>query len=144
MAVQGLPELLRKLRRVPGLAIEEVRKAMEKAATDMVRQMQAVAPRDEGTLAASIGWTWGDAPQGSMSVGRVQAGGSAGRAFNDLVITVYAGGNSATGDAFYARFQEFGTKNMPANPFFFPVYRANRARTKAAISRGIRKALKNA
>ncbi len=144
MAVQGLPELLRKLRRSQNLAIEEVRKAMEKAAADMVRQMQAVAPRDQGNLAASIGWTWGDAPKGSMSVGRVQSGGSAGRAFNDLTITIYAGGNSEAGDAFYARFQEFGTRNMPANPFFFPVYRANRARTRAAISRGIRKALKNA
>jgi hypothetical protein len=41
-----------------------------------------------------------------------------------------------------AKFQEFGTSKMAANPFFFPVWRVRRRRTRTRITRAITKALK--
>ena len=61
-----------------------------------------------------------------------------GREYGTMRITIYAGG----GDAFYARFQEFGTVKMPANPFFFPVWRARRKRIKNRISRAVSKGIR--
>lgn len=39
-----------------------------------------------------------------------------------------------------AKLQENGTKNMPANPYFNPAWRANRTRVRGAITRAVRKA----
>lgn len=39
-----------------------------------------------------------------------------------------------------ARIQEFGTKSRAANPYFYPVWRANRTLVRSAISRAVRKA----
>ena len=46
-------------------------------------------------------------------------------------------------DAFYARWVEFGTKNMPASPFFFVVWRLHRRRVRNGINRAARKAVKS-
>ena len=45
------------------------------------------------------------------------------------------------GVGFYARFQEFGTRNMQANPFFFTTYRANRRAFRARTGRLLKKAM---
>jgi len=74
-----------------------------------------------------------EAPAGSLTIGTV-----GGREFGTMRITIFAGG----GDAFYARFQEFGTVDMTANPFFFPVWRAHRRRARTRISRAISKAIR--
>lgn len=68
----------------------------------------------------------------------------AAQGFQGTVWRVRAGVNG--GEGFYARFVEFGTQHMQAEPFFFVTYRAMRSsfrsRSSRAIRRGIQKAIK--
>jgi len=149
MTVQGLSRLQRKLKALPKAAEVEISKAMEQSAEEIVKLAKSLAPVDDGDLQMSISWTWGEAPKGSMVLGKVKAkGGSAGK----LQITVFAGG----GDAFYARFVEFGTSphlnaglfagsqhpGTAAQPFFYPAYRALRKRAKGRVTRSITRSAK--
>ncbi len=132
--VQGLTELERRWGAIPDLVREAVRDEFEAIAQGIVDDMRAIAPKGRTQrLMKSIGWTWGDAPRGTMVVGRV-----GGRAYGTMRITIYAGG----GKAFYARFHEFGTRKMPAHPFFYPVWRARRRSVKTRITRAINKAIR--
>ncbi len=132
--VQGLDKFNRRWKAIPKNVRINVRAAMEDAANDIVEEMWSRAPQGEtGRLGASIGWTWGAAPAGTLTIGKVGK-----NEYGAMRITIYAGG----GEAFYAKFQEFGTVNMPANPFFYPVWRARRRRVKSRISRAISKAVK--
>lgn len=133
--VQGMDRLKRKLRALPEAARAEIAKAMEQSANEIVALMKSLVPVDTGDAQMSISWTWGDAPKGSMVLGKVRQGG---RGAGNLVITIFAGG----GDAFYARFLEFGTKNMPARPFFYPSWRALRRRVRGRTTRAINKSAK--
>lgn len=132
--VLGLESLRRKLKAIPQEAKAEIRKALEASAEEIVRLAKNLVPVDDGDLQMSISWTWGAAPKGSMVLGSVIGPSDK----NDLTITIYAGG----GEAFYARWIEFGTQKMSAQPFFLPAYRANRKRARARISRGVNKAAK--
>jgi HK97 gp10 family phage protein len=125
----------RKFAAIPAAVREAARMALERNAEAVVADMKRVAPVDDGDLRDSIGWTRGDAPAGTMIIGRVGR-----QKYGALRITIYAGGSTA----FYARFQEFGTVKMSANPFFFPVWRARRRRTRTSITRAINKAIKDA
>jgi HK97 gp10 family phage protein len=134
--VKGLSEFQRRWKAVPELVKEAAKEALQQNAEEIVADMRKLAPVGEtGDLLVSIKWTWGDAPKGTMAIGTVGDTES-----SDLKITVYAGGNTA----FYARFQEFGTVNMTANPFFYPVWRARRKRVKSRLTRAINKAIKSA
>lgn len=144
--VQGLAQMQRRFDRIPQIVREEVRATMEKTADDIVADMVAMAPKDQLNLANSIGWTWGEAPAGSLVIG--SAGGD--RAYGGLRITIYAGGeatkvtNSRGIEFDNARLQEFGTANMPANPYFFPIWRIWRRRMKARITAAMKRGLKKA
>lgn len=142
MAIIGLNRLKRKLETtVPERVEKATAAAMEQGAEEIVQMMKRLVPVDTGALRDSIGWTWGDAPEGAMVLARSKAAGGPGRKF----ITIYAGTrNKALGDmdAFYARFVEFGTQNMSARPFFFPSYRALRKRVRGRITRQMKKAIK--
>lgn len=132
--VEGLAKFEARWKRIPKNALINVRAAMEESATDIVEEMWSRAPQGAtGRAGASIGWTWGDAPAGSFTIGSV-----GGNEYASLKITIYAAG----GDAFYAKFHEFGTVKMAARPFFFPVWRARRKKVKGRISRAISKAIK--
>lgn len=149
MAVLGLARLRKKFRRIPEIARDEIGKAMEAGATEMVSLAKNLVPRDSGDLANSIGWTWGDAPKGSMVLGTVRASKT-----GDMRITIYAGSD----EVFWARWVEFGTSGhvngglfdgskhpgTPAQSFFFPAYRAVRRRIKSRVSRAITKSAKRA
>lgn len=133
--VQGIAALNKKLTElVPAKVEAATRKAMEKGAQELVEMMKRLAPVDSGDLRDSIGWTWGDAPAGSFTILKA----SSGAEYGALQITVYAGNRQA----FYARWQEYGTSKTPAHPFFFPAYRAMRKRIKSRITREMRKAIK--
>ncbi|MBY3268409.1 HK97 gp10 family phage protein [Rhizobium laguerreae] len=146
MTVKGLKELQRKLDRLPAVAKARIREAMEQGADEIVTMMRSLVPTDSGDLRDSIAWTYGRAPKGALSLGKVQAVGG------DLTITIYAG--NAT--AFYSRFVEFGTAShtaggkfagatipaIAASPFFFVSFRANRKKVKSRITRAINKAAK--
>lgn len=132
--VQGLEQLQRRWSAIPAKVKAAVEAAMERVAEDVVRDMRKLAPKGAtGDLVRSISWTWGEAPKGSMTIGKTEQG----RAYGAMVLTIYAGG----GDAFYARFQEFGTVDMAANPFFFPVWRIWRRRVRGRIAAAIRRAI---
>lgn len=122
----------------------EIKRALAHSADEIVAFMKRLAPvlknpddrRRAGALRDSIAWTWGKAPEGSFVIGEVRSSDIAG----DLTITIYAGGPDD--EAFYARFIEFGTQSMKAQPFFYPAYRAMRKRAKSRITRAINKAAK--
>lgn len=113
---------------------------MEVYAAQIVGEMRMLVPVDTGALRNSIGWTWGNkVPKGAMAVGEIK-----GNQVEGLFITIYAGTRDKSlgaADAFYARFQEFGTKNMPANPFFYVTWRSNRTRVRSGLTRAVKKAV---
>lgn len=141
-----LKELQRKLDRVPGKVKARIREAMEQGANEIVAMAKHLAPADDGTLRDSIGWTYGRAPKGAITLGKVEAIGG------DLTITIYAGNS----EAFYARWVEFGTSQhtaggkfagstipaIPARPFFYVSFRTNRKRVRSRVTRAITKAAK--
>lgn len=143
--LKGLPQLKAKLVALKQDTMPAVRPAMEQAAQQITDTMKRLAPVDGGALRDSIGWTWGDAPRGSVKVSHSIAGNR---------ITIFAGDEKA----FYARFVEFGTAphvnggrfagtDNPGNrqqPFFYPAYRANRNQVKLMIRRAIRDAVREA
>jgi HK97 gp10 family phage protein len=149
--IEGVDKLKRKMAAFPQLARQEIAKAMEQSAEEIVRLARSLAPFDDGDLQRSIGWTWGDAPAGSIKLGTVR---QEGKGAGNLAITIYAG--NAT--AFYARWVEFGTSahvnggrftgtqhpGTRAQPFFFPAYRALRKRVRSRTTRAIRKAARAA
>lgn len=138
MAVKGLARLQARFRQLPEAIRIEVRRTLEMNADDMVDAMKRLVPVESGALRDSIGWTWGKAPKGSIAVGKVAENES-----SDMAITIYAGTRDKSlgdRDAFYARFQEFGTRNMAANPFFWPSVRSNRTKARSRLSRNVRKA----
>lgn len=149
MAVIGLDRLRRKLTKtIPEAAQRRIKEAMEQSANEAVALMKSLAPKVSGDLADSIGWTWGDAPRGSIAIARSS------RKSGNMRITIYAGG----GDAYYARFVEFGTSphvngglyagsqhpGTPAQPFFYPGWRVVRRRVKGKVTRAIKAAAKEA
>ncbi|MBP7619363.1 MAG: HK97 gp10 family phage protein [Gemmatimonadales bacterium] len=134
--------LLAKLAKLPDEVRDKIKAAMEAQAEEITAMMRRLAA--DPKIDASIGWRWGaSAPRGSMAVASVQAS-----ADDDMTITIFAGG----GAAFYARWWEFGTDPrvqkktgrrtgvMPANPFFYVSFRANRKNAKRRIQYALRAA----
>lgn len=148
MAVQGLDRLGKKLKRLPELARQEIAKAMEQSAAEVVALMKSLVAVDSGELRDSIGWTWGDRPKYSQAIGAVKSAGSG------MVITIYAGNTRVR----YAHLVEFGASphinggkfagsqhpGAPAQPFFYPAWRATRKRAKGRVTRAINKSAKRA
>lgn len=131
--VDGLKSLKRKLTvSIPDRVRKAVRDAMEKSANEIVAMAKSLVPVSSGALRDSIGWTWGDAPAGSITLAQSAPTDGGER------ITIYAGDSAA----FYARFVEFGTQNVPPHPFFYPSYRLNKKRAKGRITRAMRKAIR--
>ena len=149
--IEGADKLKRKMQAFPQLAREQIAKALEQSAEEIVRMAKSLAPVDDGDLQRSIGWTWGDAPKGSITIGTVR---QEGKGAGNLAITIYAGNS----EAFYARWVEFGTSphvnggrfagtanpGIRAQPFFYPAYRAMRKRVRGRTTRAIRKAARTA
>lgn len=146
----GLKRLQKKLDKLPAAVKQRIREAMEQGANEIVNMAKSLVPVGNypggGALRDSIGWTYGRAPKGAMTIGKVQSVGG------DLTITIYAGNS----EAFYARWIEFGTSphrnrglfagsqhpGTAAQPFFYVSFRANRRRVKGRVSRAITKAAK--
>lgn len=142
--VKGVAQLTKKLTvDIPARVKQAARDAMEQGAEETVQMMKRLVPVDGGKLRDSIGWTWGSAPAGSMTLGTVQ-----GRNYKTMRITIYAGDESTIvtnkrGVRFQnARLQEFGTQAMAASPYFFTSWRAMKKRVKSRMTRNVRKAMK--
>ena len=132
----GLAKLQKKLNAMPQIAKEEIKKALEQSADEIVELAKNLVPEDTGELRDSIGWTYGKVPRGAMTLGKVFAS----KLATDLTITIYAGNS----EAYYARFVEFGTQKMSARPYFYPSYRANKKKAQSRIRRSITRAAKKA
>ena len=147
MTVKGLDRLGRKLTKtIPERVLVRVREAMKRSAGEAVAIIRSLAPEDSGALKDSIGWTWGDAPKGTIAIMTSK------RSTGGMRITIYAGGD----DAYYARFVEFGTAphankgkfagtqnpGMPPQPFFYPGWRLVSRKAKRRVTGAIRKAIK--
>jgi HK97 gp10 family phage protein len=154
VTVQRSKQLSNKLKALREKTAPSVQKAMAQAADTIVSTMKRLAPVDNGDLRSSIGWTWGEAPKGSISVASKSPDGA-------YKLTVFAGSEKA----FYARWVEFGTQphalgkgsdisrgarkqsgaihpGSRSQPFFFPSYRAHKKTVKRKINKAIRDAVK--
>jgi HK97 gp10 family phage protein len=117
-AIRALPEEIK----------EELRKVLGESAEEIAAMARRLVPVEEGDLRASIGWTFGRPPKGSLTLAQADV--------SDISVSVYAGNNRA----FYARWVEFGTVKMRARPFFFPSYRALKRRVRGRVTRATTKA----
>ena len=113
---------------------------MEEGAQEIVDAMKKAAPLQTGDLRDSIGWTWGEVPAGSFMIDEIRSGKNKGDQYATMRIKIYAGNR----EAFYARFQEFGTRSQPAQPFFFPTWKRERAKFRRRIRERVRKRIKEA
>lgn len=151
--VQRQAEFKRRMAAIPELIQQQVRGELQIVAQQIVGQMRGLNPLPD---TIEIDWTWGRAPKGSLTVGRVARQPRAG-----LFITIYATARTETETSFgaIATWFEFGTQDrtlkqapraghptgrITPQPFFFPVYRAERRRARARITRAVRRALKKA
>ena len=151
MRILGKVALERKLRRMPEAVKAASRTAMEAVAGDIVQLARSLLPaggQDYAALSASIGWTWGKPPSGSITLGKVLNS----MVGAEMTLTIYAGND----EEFYARWVEFGTgphdaggwatgKTHPgtaANPFFYPAFRANKRPGARQINGAMRKAVR--
>lgn len=139
--VKGAGQLHARLKRVPAIVRRELELQLEKEATKLVAEMNVLKPLQE----IEINWTWGDAPKGSLKIGTVK-----GKEFGKIAITIYA-----VGDGFSPEWFEFGTKprfhdsgqstgQILASPFFWPVYRSNKKRVRAGLTRAVNRAMRKA
>jgi HK97 gp10 family phage protein len=131
----GRARLQRKLNALSTDIKAPIRAAIAQGAAQIVAMAKSLVPEDTGALRDSIGWTWGrTVPKGSIVLAATQALG------NELTATIYAGNS----EAFYARWIEFGTTKMTAQPYFFPAYRSNKKSVKTKIRAAVRKAARSA
>ena len=134
------PRLRARLAKIPDIAREAAAAAMEEGAQEIVDAMKMAAPIESGYLRDSIGWTWGEVPAGSFMIDEIRSGKNKGDQYATMRIKIYAGNR----EAFYARFQEFGTRSQPAQPFFFSTWKRERAKFRRRIRDRIRKRIKEA
>lgn len=147
--VKGIAEVRARFKAVPARVRDEVKAEVERQAGRIVAQMRQLQPYST----IRIGWTWGDAPAGSLVLARSSAGTDFGR----VAATIYAIGpllRDSRVPVTLAEVAEHGTRarrqrttgrstgRMPATPYFYPVYRANRRGMRAAISRAVTRAVK--
>jgi hypothetical protein len=145
MMVQGIDQLRRRFERVAPELRKQLRPELEAIARQIVAQMETLKPN----AAIAIKWKWGGAPGGSIVLGAV-----AGAASDSEKISIYATVQTSEypgGFPALARWFEFGTRerfhksgksvgSITAQPFFFPVYRANKPTIRRRIARKVNQA----
>lgn len=146
MPNSGLARVQRKMLAMAKAGEAAMRLSMEEGAQQIVDTMKAYVAVKSGDLYDSIGWTWGEAPKGSLKIASVRS------RRGNMKITIYAGNDKA----FYARWVEFGTQahliggmfagsNHPggaAQPFFYPAYRINKKPVTRKVNAAVRKAVR--
>ncbi len=118
----GFADLDRQLARfMQGIPEEVQRAALHDAGQIIVAEAQRLAPYETGTLRDSI-MVADD--RDARIYGKLNGG-----------ISVYIGpvGSTEDGDVYYAKFQEFGTRNMQARPFMRPAIAAKRPEAERLI-----------
>jgi HK97 gp10 family phage protein len=131
--ITGLARLNDKFQRMVATAVPDVRVGVAEGASLIVAEQQRLAPVKTGALRASVQWTFGDPPQGTRL-------GGGKRSASETRATITAGSTRVP----YAAFVEFGTRHAPAQPFFYPGYRATRRQAKAAIRKAVAASVRQA
>lgn len=105
---------------------QEVRETLKKEASRTVNYMKLLAPVETGELRESIRYEFDRDTRVTLRAG-------------DETTTV----QNTTGQEFQNAFlQEYGSGNRPAQPFFWPAYRSEKKRMRAAITRAVARAVK--
>lgn len=118
----------KRLAKIPRMVRKAMREAIEKDAEEWVKLSQSIAPVDpqDGVFLKP-----------SIRREATETGGQ----------VVRAGGKTTTkqtenGPYDYAVAQEYGTRHMPASPFFWPAYRSLKKRFTSRRRRALNKAVK--
>jgi len=135
MTFTNRDRLRRRLKAVPVAARRALRAQNAKNAAELVATIKRFAPDAEPTGALESSIRHQDVSDSTRISQRVEAGGKA-------TTRPVRDGASATYD--YALGQEFGTEDMPANPFFWPAWRLLRRRFKSRMTRAAKKAIAGA
>ena len=145
MKIAGKQRFLSQIAALPAAMRAEIQKALVVSAEETNDLQQRFAPVKDGKLQRSIGYVLGDeAPEGA-GLSTAPAKGS-----TDLTVTMFAGDAStivenSRGVQFQnAVLQEFGTKKMTRNPFFFPGFRIGKKRAKPRLARAVSAGAKKA
>lgn len=132
MARNDLAALQRRLAAIPAAVKEAVKPALEKSGAELVETMKHLAPVDTGELRDSITAT----PAGETTPAYSQGDGGGGEVVPENCVRVTAG----NAEVRYPHLVEHGTAEAPAQPFFFPAFRLDRARIQRRITTAINKA----
>ena len=165
------PRLRARLAKIPDIAREAAAAAMEEGAQEIVDAMKKAAPVQTGDLRDRIGWTWGEVPAGSFMIDEIRSGRNQGDQYATMRIKIYAGSRDAfyarfiefgtaphslelnasvdrasSGSAINQRRQQSSKQHpgTPAQPFFFPTWKRERAKFRRRIRAAIRKRIKEA
>lgn len=118
---------------IPKAVKEAVRPALQKSGDELAATMRAIAPEDTGALKGSIAVTL----PGQSTPAYSQPGGSQVAGEIEVLVTV---GNA---DVRYPHLVEYGTKDAPAQPFFWPAFRLSQKRLANRIKRAVAKAVRD-
>lgn len=121
--LQNLGSLRRKLRALPDDLRAAIRAEFEAAAAEMEAEMKERVPKDTGTL------------EGLIS-SKVSADGFSAK--------IGFRGKRASRKGYYAKFQEFGTVDTPAQPFMVPAFEAVAPKAVKRIRKRVNQALADA
>lgn len=127
-------KLSRRLKAIPKAVKRAVVPALQKSGNELVGAMRALAPVDSGDLKHSIKYTM----PGNSTPPYSQPGGSRVAAENEVLVTA---GNT---DVRYPHLVEYGTRDAPAQPYFWPAFRLKRKKLATRIKRAISKAVREA
>lgn len=159
MAFKNASRFKGKISLLPASVGAAVRDAMEQSAQEIVDAMKNFVPVDTGALKNSIAWCWGPPPINAKILKTIGQRPQADT--KDFRITIYAGDY----EAYYAGWVEFGTRARaagqyrdekghrrnagkgghaatPAQPFFYPIWRAYKKRLRLRITRNVNAAIK--
>lgn len=132
--VNGIPGVQAMFRRKAAAVVAAGKAAARKGGEDVAAAMRYLAPKDQRELVNSIRVE--DAATRKTSSGETGFIGVVVKAGDETTIVTNERGQRFQN----AKLQENGTKNMPANPYFNPAWRANRTRVRGNITRAVRKA----
>jgi HK97 gp10 family phage protein len=133
MSLMGMERLKRRLAKIPDSVKKRAQSDLMLAGREINMRQRALVPKDKGTLAATIRTE-------PLTDGTVGVSVAAGGVATTKAVRKSEKGNSPNYD--YALAQEYGTKDMPPNAFFWPGYRIGKKKAMSRARAGIRRALK--
>jgi HK97 gp10 family phage protein len=138
--VQGIDRFKAKLAAIPESVRDAMSDALAGGAADLVAMQRRLAPKDTGELASSIRWNWADGTANADGLKAGRAEQIAAKGETNLAINVTTGTGMKI--PMVAVWQEYGTRNQPAQPFFYVSYRAMKKKIAARVAAASRRAIK--